>query len=454
MFKIWIDELWTEYGQILAHGQPEELIALSELVWCNTRQPLKVHGDMTAKEWAKSASGKHLRWEVVGSILSMVGLIAVNLSSYDSIFDSIRECYVDRATFAERMRRASEFCLCFCYESEVLNEIYVSFIHEDLILVECLKGEAHYAAWQRTGELIDAVVAMGLHQGNKVSPQTPFFLAELRKKIFISAYGHDKVMATFLGRPPRLSQRYCKMEPPLDLSDDELFSEGAELRQALACLDENGWHTDEQLRRITWYRARFQVCRIREDILEIALGSSEDEDEDEVAYKAERVKRRMKHLKSSLPEFMNTTPEEALGEDNTRLGARFTIGPTKESSKMHINALWVVAVHAGIAHTEFLLERAKVNRLRTDTSKLIPVARRMLKLVLLVQSKRDVFRDFQGDLTYMVSIEFLFNIARVRRLNRFLTACFRWSIRSWRSRGRASHAGSNRTAYQRCTTTI
>lgn len=140
-----------------------------------------------------------------------------------------------------------------------------------------------YAAWQRTGEVCDALVAMGLHQGNKVDTNTPFFLAEFRKKIFISAYGHDKVIATFLGRPPRLSHRYCKMEMPLDLSDDELFLEGAELDAVLATLDPNGWNTRGNLNRCTWIRVWFQHCRLREDILEIALGS-EDED---ISHRAE-----------------------------------------------------------------------------------------------------------------------------------------------------------------------
>ena len=142
VYRTWVDELWSEFGQLLQESKPDQLQNLSELVWRNTQKPMKVHGQMTAREWASSASGRNLRWEVVGVILSMVGLIAVNLSNWDSIFDSIREQFIDRAAFAERMRKASEFCLCFCYESEVLNEVYVCFMYVDLVLVECLKGDA------------------------------------------------------------------------------------------------------------------------------------------------------------------------------------------------------------------------------------------------------------------------------------------------------------------------
>lgn len=142
IFRLWIDEMWAEFGQILTEGKPEQLRSLSELVWRNTRQTMQVHGQMTAREWAKSASGKHLRWEIVGLILSMAGLVAANLSNWDEIFNSLHAQYIDRATFAERMRKSSEFCLCFCYESEVLNDIYICFMFKDLVLVECLKGDA------------------------------------------------------------------------------------------------------------------------------------------------------------------------------------------------------------------------------------------------------------------------------------------------------------------------
>lgn len=398
VYRIWIDELWTEFGQLLIDGSPDQLRSLSELVWRNTRRPMKVHGQMSAREWAKSASGRNLRWEVVGLILSMVGLTAVNLSNWDTIFESIRERYVDRATFAERMRKLSEFCLCFCYESEVLNDIYVCFMYEDLVLVECIKGDAHYAAWQRTGEVCDAIVAMGLHQGNPVNADTPFWLAELRKKIFISAYGRDKVVATFLGRPPRLSYRYCKMELPLDISDDQLCLEGPALDAVIEKLDANGWNTSGNLTRTTWQRVWFQHCRVREDILEIALGS----DDQDVSYRVEQIRLELQRLHLSYPDFMRITPEEVINKGDT-LGPGFGFARTEKAARQ-VNGIFTLCIHTGIAHTEFLLQRASINRRHADYKELIPISRRILSHVLLAQSRRDFFRDFQGDLIYLVSI--------------------------------------------------
>lgn len=253
-------------------------------------------------------------------------------------------------------------------------------------------------SWQRTGEVIDAIVAMGLHQGNPMDAETPFFLSELRKKIFISAYGRDKQVATFLGRPPRLSHRYCKMELPLDLSDEDLFLEGPELSAKLATLTPDGWNTTGCLQRTTWQRVWFQHCRIREDILEIALGSGEDD----ITAQAEQVRLRLEQLNNSYPEFMQMRPEDLWAENSVVAASPYHWAPALEKSVRQINAIFTLCIHAGIAQTEFLLLRALVNRKRRDTKELIPISRRLLQLVLLAQSKRDFFRDFQGDLTYVV----------------------------------------------------
>ncbi|KAI7189735.1 hypothetical protein KC316_g5281 [Hortaea werneckii] len=398
-YRIWVDDLWAEFGTVLTTGKMEDLRGLSELVWRNTKCPPKTHGNMSAREWAKSATGRGLRWEVIGIILSLTGLTAANLSDWDTIFHEIGDHYVDRAMFSERMRKVSELCLCFCYESEVLNDLYIIFSYQDVILTECIKGDAHYAAWQRTGEMLDAVIAMGLHQGNNVNAETPFWLAQLRKKIFVSAYGRDKVSATFLGRPPRLSYRYCKMEEPLDIPDELLFVEGLEPAALLARVDNNGWNTDQKLTRTTSQRVWFQHCRIREDILEIALGS----DDEDVESRAAQIRLRLRNLHDSYPAFMKVFPEEFLEKHGVQTGSGYGFGRSDKYA-YQMNAAYVLFLHTGIAQTEFLMHRALLNRKIGDYRELIPIARRILKLVLLAHARRDCFRDLQGDLMYLLAL--------------------------------------------------
>lgn len=250
-----------------------------------------------------------------------------------------------------------------------------------------------YTAWQRNGELCDAMVAMGLHQGNRESPDTPFFLSQQRKKLFSQVYTHDKSISLFVGRPPRLSYRYCKLEMPLDLSGAQLMLQGPELQQAIANLDPNGWNTSGNPHRITWNRVWFLYSRIREEILEVSLGSS-DED---VAARIADIWRKMGELDASLPSFVQLSPEESLNAYVANSGRQDGRGVSN-------NALNAIFIHMGIMQTEFLLRRAQVNRMKTDTETLIPISRRMLKLVLLTQSRRDFFRDFQEDVACLMAI--------------------------------------------------
>jgi hypothetical protein len=188
------------------------------------------------------------------------------------------------------------------------------------------------------------------------------------------------------------------MDVPLDLSDDQLCLEGADLEAVLASLDSNGWNTNGNLYRTTWQRVWFQHCRIREDILEIALGSG-DED---ISFQAEQVRLKLEHLHNTYPGFMKIPPEDMLNGNDSSLNLNYNFGRSEKAMRQ-INAIFTLCIHTGIVHTEFLLQRALINRKRTDTKELIPISRRMLGLVLLAQSKRDFFRDFQGDLAYLVS---------------------------------------------------
>jgi len=78
--------------------------------------------------------------------------------------------------------------------------------------------------------------------------------------MFEEVYSHDKAMATFLGRPPRLSHRYCVLQFPLDLTDDEMLLEGAELEAVLSKL-RDGWNTSNNYSRVTWRRVWAQHAR-------------------------------------------------------------------------------------------------------------------------------------------------------------------------------------------------
>jgi hypothetical protein len=99
-------------------------------------------------------------------------------------------------------------------------------------------------------------------------------------KLFADA---GQFLATYLGRPPHLSYRYCVQQSSIELSDEEVCSEGTELTLALPGL-ERGHHLSKRPHRASWRRAWSQYALIRELILEIAIGPGADDLELRVRY--------------------------------------------------------------------------------------------------------------------------------------------------------------------------
>ena len=58
-------------------------------------------------------------------------------------------------------------------------------------------------------DVVATVYALGFHQEFKGTPSLPFFLAESRRKVFWFAYMSDKNFATFFGRPPMVTGKFC-----------------------------------------------------------------------------------------------------------------------------------------------------------------------------------------------------------------------------------------------------
>ena len=242
--------------------------------------------------------------------------------------------------------------------------------------------------------MVDTVILLGYHQEKRVDEVTPFYVAELRVRLFDVIYGHDKSISTFLGRPPRLSHRYCFTQLPLDLSEDELCLEGDELTAAIAKLN-NGWNTSNRFHRSTWRRVWAQHARIREDILEIALGTSSEG----IAVRAQQIRERILEVNDSMPDSVKADVIDILNHTHSDV---HPIVRHWERDRIPVNIMNLLYIHCGIIHTEFLLERSLINRLKTsDIRPLIPKARALLRLVLAAAARKDSL--FHVDMVVLVS---------------------------------------------------
>ena len=62
---------------------------------------------------------------------------------------------------------------------------------------------------------------LGYHEEIKDNPNSPTIVTELRRSAFARIYSDDKNVAVFLGRPPRLSQRFCCFQLPQPRTKDQ-----------------------------------------------------------------------------------------------------------------------------------------------------------------------------------------------------------------------------------------
>lgn len=86
-----------------------------------------------------------------------------------------------------------------------------------------------------------------------------------------SAFSADKQIATFLGRPPRLSWRFCNIALPLDLGFPDIIAEPSARDAAIRRLDANGWNNAESDPQAVWLRVALLMGPVRERILELSL---------------------------------------------------------------------------------------------------------------------------------------------------------------------------------------
>jgi len=100
-----------------------------------------------------------------------------------------------------------------------------------------------------------------------------------------------------------------------------------------------------------------------------------------------------------MPGFAKTDPEQLLHDLQHSLVRNI---PGCDAEWQPIDVMHLVAVHCGMRHTDFLLERALVLRKQLESRRLVPSASSLLRLVLRIAMMKDYCSDFQKDLTGLV----------------------------------------------------
>ena len=316
----------------------------------------------------------------------------MSFSDCDFFLESQPESLNDRKKYASHMERGVQACVVLCDNVDACNDVKVLLLHCALILQGyCV--QSGYQLWRRHGSLVAAITAMGLHRELESGPSN-FPLKELRRRLFIATFVHDKIRATFVGRPPLLSRHYCSWALPLDLSDEDIMESEENLDIAKAKLDDNGWNQEGKVCSATRARAFMLASLLRDEILEISLHPSREPSEAIIC-----------ELRSKCDEVYNQLP----------VGLRWKSERLASTSAM--NFYWQIFLHLEFLHSKFLLDKLQSLCGQRDSQPLLDTARQLLDDILVLWKRRDCLWDY-------VQCEFDFLVSRPVSLVRAL-ACVR-----------------------------
>ncbi|PYI00709.1 hypothetical protein BO78DRAFT_329353, partial [Aspergillus sclerotiicarbonarius CBS 121057] len=354
LFKPWafgapfVQELVDHIRQLQHHT--EGLDELAKTIFRNSHAPMVVHPDMTFAEYIGLLAA---RWEGIGLLFAITGASIHHIRGEHPVFVGDGKAMEKRA-LQSRMAGMATTCIQLCESGGVLSEPPTWLLFQQTILVSILWGNTDHRAWKLLGDASTMAFALGLHEPDPADPTVPFFLAELRKRAMAAGYMIDKELAIVLGRPPRLSHRYCDLLLPLDLSYAEMIADEPTRDAALRELDATGWNRQGFLSKGAHPRVGLMIAKLRENVLEV---TSLPRHLHSFTNPSRELCTSTRQIRSTLPPFLHWTPSNSTD-------------PSIQS--MHLDFLY----------TEFLLYRVSVKRTGIGSHPLIRIAHETLSLTL------------------------------------------------------------------------
>ncbi|KAJ5246293.1 hypothetical protein N7468_001276 [Penicillium chermesinum] len=332
----------------------------------------------TAADGALGAAfaSQALRWDLIGLYCAQIGVYLGG--ERDKSFNPMihKTWKSDRKTLMQKTFQMCLQCESFCNVVGSVNDFAIWFLTMTMLYATWCFGDDSYHVMRLMGSISSVFFAMGFHKGCQNDGSIPFYMVEIRKRIIGWVHDHDKVQATFTSRPVHLSRHFCTIEMPLDVPDSVLTDTTETFLRACEDLDENGWNTQKAVLPVSRQRVQIMLCVIREETLELRMGSAAPD----IEVKAARVLRKLKSTWQSIPPHM-----------------RFETMQRKLDQKDDVS---IHSLRLEYLYTEFLLYTLLANSGGDARVNLIKVAHEVLNLVLLPTRKRDLLQSNRANMEW------------------------------------------------------
>ncbi|KAF2719402.1 hypothetical protein K431DRAFT_321704 [Polychaeton citri CBS 116435] len=320
---------------------------------------LDTQTNVTAEEFCASFCHGNARWETLGLFFTAVSRATVDLKQLDGVYIS----RVERRKLQRLALHFSDCCLEIALSLDSLNDLQLMLQYESFVVHSLVSGDQSYQSWRKLGDIISTLFALGYHEHIDSSESTPGFLTNLRRVAFARTYSTDKNVSIFLGRPPRIHRKYCRLQLPSTQVDDTVQQSSAfPVSQRIT------WSVDHRIDSMAETQWTAVCALLKEEVLDIFRES----DLHERARKAHVIEADAEAQWSSLP-------------------SRFRVeGPLKDYDCRPNERDFLVSVRLNYLHVFFLLRLALSQRTTSPDANLVSLSSAMLSLVaeaILYQSQ-------------------------------------------------------------------
>ncbi|KAH8901029.1 hypothetical protein GQ53DRAFT_2520 [Thozetella sp. PMI_491] len=390
--------LYDTFGSMLSHGDHENLRQMAGLLTQNTTRRLDDQIE-DPDEWIASFSGQNLRWETLGVVFLFWASGSFNYGGW------VNRCAIDelgnddqaRLERVVRFHGAAGHCIELAGPMHNYCVPMVHLRHRHAVLQSIISGDASLA-FRTLHSAVAAVGTFGGMHADSPTSYTPTAASEARRQLFGTLFATDKSQATFAGRPPFLSRRYVSTPLPLDLPTAVLLEDRQTIAEAVARLDADGWSTDGRIYAATIARARTQLAYVRDAILEISLGHSQDTSVENIL----QIRDREFTTISKFPEcikYKAYDAEQLLGEHADRNPAPSPLGRgISDAAAFCAKAL----VHLEHLQNIFFLERLLASK-RGRSVELLSTSIDMVSLTLKFWTHKNRLYPLNADFEWLVT---------------------------------------------------
>ncbi|OHE91576.1 hypothetical protein CORC01_13124 [Colletotrichum orchidophilum] len=262
-----LDSLYGTFGHYLGTARDDaQLSEFARRLCYNSSRPFFEH-EPDPELWMAQFTRENLRWETLGLLFIYWEMKLRN--------EQLPRTEVGRMGYGQKnaFRKCIFDCITLARQAnDVGNTLLLYLYFRRMIIESIIDGDTSRSTWMTQGETVSLLTFLGLHVEQNKGPYKPTLASELRRRVLVKIFVLDKVGSAITGRPPALSRRYILTPIPLDIRDDYLLGDDETISKAVRSLDKSGWNADGALNSVTFWRARYQLMIIRDEIFEVALG--------------------------------------------------------------------------------------------------------------------------------------------------------------------------------------